>query len=404
MNIIFANNYHYLRGGCERIFFNEMEMLSVHGHDVACFSRQLSENTPSHYSRYFTPYRKFEERPFIDKLFTAFNIVYSFESKSRFQEIVKHFDPDVIHGHNIYGGLTSSILDVARSKNIPFVMTLHDYKLICPSYLMFSNGRVCEACRGRLFFNSVLNRCHKNKLIPSVVYALEAYFTLLLKKYQSIRAFICPSHFMLNKCIGAGVDQKKLIYISNCIDTDIYRPSHNDDGYLLFVGRLSKEKGVMTLIRAVESLDIPLRIVGDGPMRESYETYAAKRLLGNISFEGYKTGDALETLYKSASGVVFPSECYENAPMSVLESFAYGKPVIGANIGGVTELIEDEKDGLLFESGNAQDLANKIRFFIGLSGQRKKEMGVSARKKVEDRFSTTSHYRALMNLYESILG
>lgn len=398
-----ANNYHYIRGGSEKVFFDEIDMLHAHGHSVASFSRRLSDNLPSDHSDYFAPYREFEGVPLCTKLFTGLNIVYSFEAKSRFQQLTDRFLPDLIHGHNIYGGLTSSIIDVARSRQIPFLMTLHDYKVICPSYLMLRDGKICELCHGKHFFHSVLNKCHRDGFVPSAVYAIEAYFSRFAGKYKTVRYFICPSKFIRKKCMEAGIDEKKLKYIPNCVNTEEFQPEYGNDGYLLYIGRLSKEKGIMTMIRGIGRLGIPLRIVGVGPMKEFCEEYAAKKNFSGISFEGYKTGHELKVVYQGACAMIFPSECYENAPMTILESLAYGKPVIGARIGGVTELIEDGKDGLLFDSGNAEDLSEKTQFLFRLGRSRMKEMGVSGRRKIVERFNSHQHYKALAGLYQSAL-
>jgi glycosyltransferase involved in cell wall biosynthesis len=399
MKFIFANNYYYFRGGSEQIFFDEMEILSAHGHKVVPFTRHFEKNIPSEYSRFFPPPMYYNGVSSIKKFMPAFKLIYSLETKAKFSELLNYTEPDVIHFHNIYGRLTSSVIDSAKSKKILAVMTLHDYKLICPSYLMLLNSKPCERCKGGKFYNSLFTLCHKNNFFASAIYTMESYFNLWFKKYDWIRFFICPSKFSMNIHLEAGIPEEKLVHVPNFIKLKNFEPNYEPGDYILFVGRLSKEKGVLTLLKAVKGLDIELKIVGDGPMREEYEKYARNKRITNVTFEGYKTGEELKTLYKNSAFVVLPSEWYENAPMTILETFACGKPIIGSDIGGIPEMIINEETGLLFETGEHNELKEKIKHLL-INPSLIVQMGKEARKRAEEEYNAELHYKKLMEVYE----
>src|SRR4030042_4115435 len=403
MKLIFANNYYYIRGGAERVFFDEMEILKAHGHEIAPFSRHFEKNYSSEYARFFPRTFEYEDVSLLKKLSASFKLIYSIESKKRISSLIDCFKPDIIHAHNIYGRLTSAIVDSARWKKIPVVMTVHDYKLICPSYLMLLNGLPCERCKGGKFYNSLFMHCHKNNFLASAVYTIESYLNLWFKKYNWIRFFICPSMFSLKKHLEAGIPEEKLVHIPNFIKVKPFELDYEPGDYILFVGRLSKEKGVLTLLKAIKGLDIELKIVGDGPIREEYEKYARNEKITNVVFEGYKSGEELKSLYKNSAIVIFPSEWYEVFGLIILEASAYGKPVIGSNIGAIPEIIINEKTGLLFEPGDYNELREKIKNLLS-NPSLIVQMGKDARKRTEEEYNAELHYKRLMEVYGKAVG
>jgi glycosyltransferase involved in cell wall biosynthesis len=403
MRIAMANNYYYIRGGAERVLFEEKKILEAHGHQVPVFSQTHPQNEFSEFSDYYFPFKDWRNISRFQKVPMALNIMYDRRTARGFNRFLEATESNIVHAHNIYGGLTTSILDIAKKKGVPVVMTLHDYKLICPSYAMLNRGIVCEGCRNGRFIHCLLNTCHKESLTASGVYCMESYLNKWLHKYDTIRYFICPSMFSLRKHAEHGIPQDRLLHIRNFINLATFEPQYEDGRYALFVGRLSKEKGISTLLTAVEHLDVPVRIVGDGPLKAEYERYVAERRMNHVTFEGYKSGDDLKQLYENAAFLVIPSEWYENAPMTILEAYAYGKPVIGSRVGGIPEMIDDEKTGMLFEMGDAGRLAE----YIGNLWSNKslcRQMGHAARNKVEKEFSSELHYEHLMELYRNLLN
>ena len=407
MNILFLNNYYYLRGGSEQVYFGEMGMMKTHGHEVATFARRTPEDFPSELSGFFPEDMKTDSLSIGFGAFrTLKEIIYSTESKKCLGLLLKEISPDVAHAHNIYGRLTTSTLDLLNRHNIPVVMTLHDYKLICPSYKLVCNGRVCEACKGKRFFSAIWKKCHKNSRVASAVYAFESWFNDFFKKYENnVSFFISPSRFLKSKLVEFGFAEEKIVYIPNYIVSQDFSPNFFFENYLLYIGRLSAEKGISTLIKAFKNLkvqNIRLMIVGDGPTRGFLENLTDQD--SRIQFTGYLTGPALADATRNARAVIVPSEWYENAPISILEAFAFGKPVIGARIGGIPEMVDEYINGLLFESGNVDDLTDKLNKFLSYSNEKISDMGQAARKKAVEEYSPELHYEKLIKVYKKAIN
>ena len=404
------NNYYYLRGGSEKVLLGEVELLQNNGHQVAIFTRNFAKNLDSKYSPFFAPDLPLNSaiRSIWRAAFTSKELIYSSTTKKYLETLLKAFRPDIAHAHNIYGRLTTSVLDVFRKHNIPVLLTLHDYKLICPSYQLLNNGNICEDCKKRRYYMAVFNKCHKDSYVASAIYALETTMNKFLGKFdKSVSFYISPSNFLKKKCIEFGMPAFRVIHVPNFIYVDDYIPNYNFKNYLIYFGRLSHEKGILTMIKAFELLNskgVELLIVGDGPLREQLEAEAKVRGLGNIKFLGYLANDRLLSVLAKAMASILPSEWYENGPMSVMESFAMGKPVIGARIGGITEMIENGINGYLFEPGNPEDLAQKINLLLSKTKKDVVDMGMLARKNAEEKYNAESHYHKLMRLYDKVLS
>lgn len=398
MRILFANNYNYLRGGAERVMFNEIKALEGRGESVFCFSRKNKLNIKTEYDDFFAPPLNFSEVRGFKKIEAAINAIYSIEVRKSFSQFLEHINPTIIHGHNIYGGLSSSIIDAAKKNKIPFVLTLHDYKIICPSYLMLNHGKTCQDCLSGHYIYCLKNRCHKNNLLSSSVYMAESYFNKWTRKYENVNAFICPSKFLMKLIEKAGFQREKLFYLRNPIDIANVDPVYKPGDYALFVGRLSHEKGVITLIKAAGKSKVPLKIVGGGPEEEKCRVTVEQMELSNVSLEGYLSGNKLEAAYKNAAFIVIPSEYYENAPMSIIEAYAYGKPVLGSKIGGIPEMIMEGVTGGLFVSGEVEDLADKMSKMM-VCKNRIEEMGRNAREVAKKEYSISTHIEKLMEIY-----
>jgi glycosyltransferase involved in cell wall biosynthesis len=379
-------------------------MLRSKDYSISYFSHNNERNLASDYALFYPPYIDPDSLSLLGKIRHAPKIVYNPATYRRFRRFLQMVKPDLVHAHNIYGGLTTAICDGANRQVVPIVMTLHDYKLICPSYLMLNNGEVCEDCRGGRYLACIRNRCHRNNLISSSIYCLESYFNRWLRKYETVRYFICPSRFLLQKMQESGLPAERLRYLPNAIDASRYPPATGHGRYALYAGRLSPEKGIRTLLQAVDGTGIPLAVAGDGPLRESLEEFTAQRRLGDqVTFHGYQTGEALRELYRNAAFVVVPSEVYENAPMTVLESFAAGVPVLGAQIGGIPEMVLPGCTGRLFPSRDVEALRSGLcamwddRAHLGDQGQH-------ARALVLEKFSPARHVEGLLEIYRHAMG
>jgi len=405
MKVLTVHNRYYIGGGDDRVAWETAKILEKKGHQVIPFAMTSNKNWKTEYSSYFVDEIDYSRvKLSLRNSKTAIKMIYSLESQKKIERLIKANHPDIAHLHNIYGRLTPSILRSLKKFKIPAVMTLHDYKLICPSYSMTYNGKVCERCKGGKYYKSVITKCHRNSHIASFLYCIETYIHKLMEIYEkNIDFFITPSRFMMNKMIDFGMPAKKFVHIPNFIELNLYNPAFKTSDYFLYLGRLSHEKGILTLIKSTKNLkSAQLFIAGDGNLKKYLEVFVKEKKIKNVKFLGYLSGEKLTVTIRHADFVVLPSECYENCPMTILESFAYGKPVIGARMGGIPELIDDGINGLVFESGNSEDLAKKIKYFLNNS-KKVIEMGKNARKKVEKKFNSDLYYQRLMDIYEKTI-
>ena len=391
-----------MRGGAESVFLAEADLMKRHGHAVHIFANQHPNNMKSQYDKYFPREMVTDSlMPSIRGLRSLFQLFYNWNSKRGLTNMLCNFPVDVAHAHNIYSRLTTSVLDLLYEKHVPILLTLHDYKLVCPSYKLMYNDHICEDCKDNKYFMAIRNRCHKNSLVASTIVSLEAYFNHLFNKYQkNVRFFISPSKFLKKKLIEFGWPQSQITYIPNFVDPSEFVPRYNPGQYFLYLGRLSPEKGITTLIEAfmkIASKKISLYVTGEGPVRNQLESSAAAD--SRIRFTGYLSGERLKETTRNSLAVIVPSEWYENAPISVLEALAFGKPVLGARIGGIPEMIDEGVNGYLFASGNVDDLSEKLELFLSMSDEDIRDMGKAARQKIETQYSAELHYARLMDIY-----
>ncbi|MFH0815176.1 MAG: glycosyltransferase family 4 protein [Candidatus Falkowbacteria bacterium] len=403
MKVLQANKFFYIKGGSGRVFFDTIRILEERGHDVATFSMKDDNNFPSQFSDYFIENIDFSKASgTLAGLKKAGHFLYSLESRSKIETLIKQAQPDVAHLHNFTHQLTVSILSALKKNKIPIVQTLHDYQLICPNYRMFTGGQVCERCKKRKFYNAILHKCVANSVVKSALLATDLSFQRLFKLYEEkVDAFIAPSLFLKNKMQEWGVI-KPIYHIPYSVNFEQYVPNPEPGNYLLYVGRLSEEKGLVTLLKAMRELpDVALKIVGNGPLRSHLVNYVMKKNIKNVEFLGSRYGSALDDIIRYARFIVVPSEWYENYPMAILEAMASGKPVLGARIGGIPEMVENDKTGWLFEPLNAEDLIDKIQKVVG-NEDLIKECGSNARKIVEQKNCSRLYYEALMAVYKYV--
>jgi glycosyltransferase involved in cell wall biosynthesis/SAM-dependent methyltransferase len=384
MRILLVNKFHYLRGGAERAYFDTAEILRSRGHEVAFFSMEHPENEPTPWSRFFVSPIEYSADGRMGtqaKLRAAVRILWNREAEQKIGALMDEFRPDVVHFHNIYHQLSPSVIFAAAKRGIPTVMTLHDYKLISPNYSLFVHGKIWDHSSG---IRCVLDRCVKDSRAKSLVCALEQWLHSALGIYGKIDAFVAPSRFLAAKFREHGFHQRISPLPQPLLPFPEASIPKGRGEYILFFGRLSPEKSVETLLRAVSFLGATekLVIVGDGPDRNRLENRAREILLPeSVSFLGAKYGEELEEIKRKAKAIVIPSEWYENMPYVLLESLASGVPVIAARIGGMTERIEDGKNGFLYEPGNARELAEKIRAVASVD---RKAVADAALKSVAD--------------------
>lgn len=400
MNILHVNKFHYLRGGCERIYLETANLLESLGHHSLFFSMLHPSNIPCAESEYFVPYIDFNEAMGPKKsLVAALRVLYYWEASRRLSRLLDKKVVDIVHLHNIYHQISPSILPAIAQRDIPMVMTLHDYKVVCPSYNLFSDYGPCEACIGGCYHRALQRRCVKGSLLKTALSVLE--MTLhhkLLRLFDQVDLFISPSQFLKNKVMEMGF-QNEIRHLPNYVTIEQFTPAYGKcDGTILYFGRLSQEKGVHLLIEAGKILRTPIEIAGTGPRENVLRKYVKQAGLDNIRFLGFLQGKKLWQTVARAAVVVLPSCWYENNPLTVLEAFAMGKPVVGARIGGIPELVLDGETGFTFIPGNSADLAAKIEFLLKDEALCKR-IGRSARTLVEEQYSPQLYYEGLTQIY-----
>jgi len=399
------NNYYYPRGGAEVLFLEQNRMLEEIGWQVVPFAMRHRNNLPTQWDRYFPDEIEFgQSYSPLEKLVNASRVIYSMQARKRLAALLGEFQPRIAHVHNIYHHLSPSILPLLRERGIPVVMTVHDLKLACPAYTMMRDGRPCESCRGGKVHNVLLNRCIKGSAALSGLVMLETAAHRLSRIYESgVTRFVVPSRFVLETLVRWGWQRDAFAYIPNFVDLDRFRPDRPIGQRFLYCGRLDKPKGVETLLRAAAQAKQPVTFVGRGPAEESLRRLGDE-LGADAVFTGHVSGDALVSHIESARAVIIPSELNENAPLSLLEAYAAGRPVIGANIAGIPELIREGETGALFTPADTQALAARLEEFARLSDVRLATMGAAGRRWVEQDFNAGVYRERLLALYASLTG
>ena len=354
--ILIVNKFYYQRGGDCIYSLNLERMLAAHGYEVAFFSMHYPENEESRYSSYFAPQVDFSGGV-RNKISAVKRVLGMGDVVSRFKRILADFRPDVVHLNNIHSYISPVVGALAKKAGCRVVWTLHDYKLLCPAYACLRGGEPCELCYSDK--SQVLkHRCMKGSLAASALAYIEAkkWNRGTLERFTD--AFVCPSAFMRDKMLLGGFNADKLKVVCNFIDpVKIDRLSSLDctqkADYYAYVGRLSQEKGVETLLKAASELPYKLKVAGGGPLAEEMkDKYAG----ANVQFLGHIDAEAVSELLAHARCVVTPSECYENNPLSVIESLCAGTPVVGARIGGIPELVKPE-NGLTYTPKSVKELS-----------------------------------------------
>jgi glycosyltransferase involved in cell wall biosynthesis len=410
MKILHVNKFHYARGGAETVYFALTDLLRAHGHEVIPFAMQDDRNLPTPYSTYFVSNVDLREESggVAGKIGAAARILYSREAERKIDRLIRDTKPDIAHLHNIYHQLSPSILRALKRHGIPAVMTLHDYKLICPAYTLYTDGSPCERCRGHRYYNAVLHSCVKDSRLKSAICATEAYAHATTGIYRdNVNFYVAPSQFMARKVVEFGFNPHQVVHIPNFIDATRIDAASAVGEYVLFAGRLEKVKGVMTLLRAIDSSALArtreVRIAGDGEQRAELEAYCASAGLANVRFLGHRSPADMKQLLADAAFAVVPSEWYENAPLSVMEAAAHGKAVIVSEMGGIPELVKPGETGVTFPAGNVEALAGAIEALLA-DPAKTAEMGRRGRAFMEEKFSPEAHYRQISALYGRALS
>ena len=384
MRILLCNKFYYRRGGDCIATLNLERLLKAHGHEVAVYAMQYPENLPSEWSGYWPTNMNRAEalvRPFGAR-----------QVREGFSKLIEDFRPDVVHLHNIHTQLSPVIAKIAHERGIRVVWTLHDTKLGCPCYTCMRDGHWCEEC----FHDKtavIKHRCMPGGIVGSAIGYLEArkWNKERLQEYTDL--FLPPSQFMMDTVVRGGYDPKKFRVLCNFIDVEkVNDPNFEKKDYYVFLGRVDKVKGISTLCKAAAQLHYRLKVIGGGPMLEALKE--RHREDNGIEFLGQMEWNDFRPIIEGARFMVIPSEWSENNPLTVIESQSLGTPVLGARIGGIPELIDENVSGMTFESGNVDDLKEKIEAMWNASFDYKQ-----IAKNAIKRYSSETYYEKLIEYY-----
>jgi glycosyltransferase involved in cell wall biosynthesis len=405
MRILFCNKYNFPFSGTEVYLFELMDLLRSQGHEVALFSMSDSRGESTPYDPYFVPHIDFKDTTvgWRARAKLGAQAIYSTDSRDRLRKMVQAFQPDVAHVRNIYHHLSPSILWELKEQGIPTIYHLNDFKLICPVYNMVTNGHACDqSCTGK-YWKMLSKGCYEGPVSSATLLMAEAYIHHWIGTYgKCVDHFLTPSHFAKEQLTKNGFSSESITVLPHFQNLPEVSEPASADSPIFYFGRLSPEKGVDHLLRAMKALpQVQLQVAGDGPQRAELEGLARTLSLKNVEFTGHLTGKDLERRIAAARFTILPSLAYETLGKSILESYAWQRPVVASDLGSRRELVREGETGLLYPPGDVEQLSGAISYLVQRP-QQVQEMGIAGRQLVATHHSPAIHYQELMQLYEQV--
>lgn len=407
MKVLLVNKYHYFRGGSETYYFGLAELLRKAGHEVIFFAMEDEHNLPCAQSEYFVSNVEFNGKlSALDQLKAAARMVYSLEAKRKFDKLLRNEKPDIIHINLFHRVLTASIVDVAKKHHIPIVFTMHDLNCICPNHTMLNHGKICEACLRGNYMNCVKCVCFKDSRLKCLMAAIESEYNKRSGLYNKIDCFITPSEFYKNLLMKSGLTKKRIIHMKNFLPAETEYAIRGKRGdYVLFFGRLSYEKGILTLIEAMKHVKAPLLIVGTGPEGDAIrQKIAVSGLSDRVTLLGFKSGTELWSYVMNAGCVVIPSEWYEASGYTACEAQAMGKPVVVTDAGGLPENIVNGETGIVCPMSDVKKLAEAINCIMIIPDEGYERMARLAVNNAQVLFDASRYVQRVMDIYQGLVA
>ena len=396
MKILLIHNYYRsdVPSGEDNVARAEEKLIRDKGGSVVTFNKFNDE---------------FDSYSLWQKIYASKELIWSSKSYRQIKSLLKTEKPDIAHFHNIFYLISPSAYYACQEEKVPVVQTLHNFRFFCANGLLLRNGKICEDCIGRIPWRSIFFGCYRDSKLYSLPVSLMEIVHHYFKTWNKmVDIYIALSEFSKRKFIEAGLPEEKIFVKPNFL-LNSPQPLFENGRYIVFIGRLSPEKGVLTLIKGIKILqerskrfNLSLKIIGDGPQKEELMTKVRRYGIQKIEFLGRKRREECMELLKNSSFVVIPSICYENFPMTIVESFACSKPVVASKIGSIPEIIEDGKTGFLFEPGNALDFAEKVEWMFENEDACIK-MGRNSRAEFERKYTAESNYALLMEIYRKAI-
>lgn len=400
MRILLVNKFHYLRGGSEKYYFELAKLLKDHGHTVAFFSMKNENNIETGDREYFVD----EIDMNTGSKFEALNVIYSKKNKVLMEKALEEFKPDIVHINNFQRQLSASIIDAVKEKNIPLIMTAHDLNSICPASIMLYNGEVCEDCITKGYTSCIKKKCIKNSMLKSVLGYIEKKYYDLHKIFCKVDCIISPSEFNKNQLLKGKLKCNDITVIHNFVN-ETEKTDYTLGDCAFYFGRLSREKGILNLIEAINNIPgARLIIAGDGPERENIQAYIKEHKLENrITLLGYLNQNDIRENIRKCRFVTVPSICFENCPYSVLETMEIGKPIIGSKIGGIPELVKNDVNGYTYVYNCVDDLTDKLKILFE-NDEKVNEFSNNSKKLYKENYSAEAYYNKLMTVYNKYIN
>ena len=398
MKILLVNKFHYLKGGSERYYFTLGDAFKQKGYEVIYFAMSDVKNIPCEQSSYFVDNTS-TNGGIKSKLNMIFHIAYKKEAYNKMLQLCNDEKPDLVILNLVHKQLTCSVIDAIRTynKKIPIFWTMHDLICACPAYTMLDGrGNICEKCLDGNFKHCSQNKCSHGSKLMSMLSTYEANQIRKKGWYNMVNLYICPSNFYKEKLSKANFTKSSIEWIKNPLPIDtVYELNNQDDSYILYFGRLSKEKGIKTLIESMKDKSYTLKVLGTGPIEDELKDYISKNGISNVELLGFKSGNELTEFIKNSRCVVLPSEWYENGPYSAMEAMALGKPLIVSNLGGLPELVEDGVNGYIFKS--KEELSDCIDKMISLDSDSYTKMCEASLTIAKESFDPIKYVKKILN-------
>jgi glycosyltransferase involved in cell wall biosynthesis len=397
MKVLLVNKFFYLKGGSEKYMFTLADALESVGHQVVFFAMQDPRNLPCKQSKHFVKNCS-TDGTVNSKIRMLSHIAYSTEAYKKMTSLLNEEKPDLVILNLVHKQITCSIIDAIKNfkKDLPIVWTMHDLICVCPAYTMLDGkGNICEKCSDGNFDHCIRNKCVHNSILMSILSAYEAKQIKKHNWYNDISLYVCPSEFYKKKLEQSHFTNSPIICMRNPLPINqIYETSNYDGGYILYFGRLVKEKGVKLLIDTIKKTPYKLMILGTGPEEEELKQYVQMNKISNIEFEGFKQNEELLNFVKNSRAVVLPSQWYENGPYSAMEAMAAGKPLIVSNYGGLPELVDNNVNGFIF--GSQGQLLESIQKIMTLPQNSYSSFCQKSMEKAKLMFSPTEYVKKLL--------
>ncbi len=404
MKVLQVNKYNYRRGGSEAVFLNTTRLLQAHGHTVVKWAIKHPLNDPDPHQDYFIDFPEIRDLGGWDKAKSAARFISNRDAARTLDRLLAAEKPDVAHLHNIFNSFSLTILPVLKRHGVPVVITIHDTRFICPSAQFGLRGTMCDNCLKWGGLNCALHRCYEGSRMNSLMCALEMFNKEKLVDYDRYidrYIFVSERYKQLHAQRHSYFSNKGTVLYNFAPDIDniSIRPSARK--YLLYYGRIAREKGVETLLDAMRNLpQHTLKVVGDGPLLDTLRQQAPS----NVEFMGYKSGNELFDIVRDAAYVVVPSQWEENNPMTIIEAYSHGIPVLGSRMGGIPEIIEEGRTGFIFTPFDSHDLARAIDTAMQLPAEQHRDLCHHARTFAMTNFHSETHYHHLLAIYQQSIA